>query len=75
MTTFKGVFPRRILGSGEKNILLVKVDADRLGGGELKAVLRLPLLNTVNTQLHSRLHSVYRPVSYTHLTLPTMYCV
>ena len=35
-----------MLGAGEKNMLLVKV----LGGGELKAVLRHPLLNAVNTQ-------------------------
>ena len=41
------------------------MDADRLGSGELKAVLRLPLLNTVNTQLHSRLHSVYRLSAHT----------
>ena len=39
LTTFIGVFPRKMLGSGEKNVLLVKVDADCLGGGELEAVL------------------------------------
>ena len=33
------LFPRRMLGSGEKNVVLVKVDADSLGGGELKTVL------------------------------------
>ena len=66
LTTFIGVFPRRMLGSGEKrkkqkqkqNVLLMEMNTDRLGGGELEAVLRYPLLNAVYTQLHSSLYSV-----------------
>ena len=60
LTTFIGVFPRRMLGSGKKNVLLMKVDADCLGGGKHKDILRHPLLDAVNTQLHSPLHSVQR---------------
>ena len=37
---YRFVFPRKMLGSGKKNVLLVKVDADCLGGGKLKAVLQ-----------------------------------
>ena len=55
---FIGVFPRRMLGSVEKKVLLMEMNTDRLGGGELEAVLRHPLLNAVYTQLHSSLHSV-----------------
>ena len=58
LTTFIGVFPRRMLGSGEKKVLLMERNTDRLRGGELEAVLRHPLLNAVYTQLHSSLHSV-----------------
>ena len=50
LTTCIGVFPRRMLGSGEKNILLMEMN---LGGGELEAILRHPLLNTVYTQLYN----------------------
>ena len=45
-----------MLGSGKKRI--VGESGDCLGGGELKAVLRHPLLASVNTQLHSPLHSL-----------------
>ena len=55
---FIGVFPRRMSGSGEKNVMLMKMNTDRLRGGELEAVLRHPLLNAVYTQLHTSLHSV-----------------
>ena len=59
LTKFMGVFPRRVLGSGEKkNVLLMEMNTDRLRGGELEAVLSHPLLNAVYTQLHSSLHSV-----------------
>ena len=58
LTTFIGVFPRRMLGSWEKNVLLMEMNTDRLRGGELEAVLRHPLLNAVYTQPHSSLHSV-----------------
>ena len=58
LTTFIGVSPRRMLGSGEKTVLLMKMNTDRLRGGELEAVLSHPLLNAVYTQLHSSLHSV-----------------
>ena len=51
LTTFIGVFPRRMLGSGEKNVLLMEMNTDRLRGGELEVVLRHPLLNAVYTQL------------------------
>ena len=40
-------------GGGGEEILLVKGDADCLGGGEPKAIFRPPLLDTVKTQLHS----------------------
>ena len=55
---FLGIFPRRMLGSGKKNVLLMEMNTDRLGGGELEAVLRHPLLNAVYTQLHSSLQSL-----------------
>ena len=55
---FYVVFPRRMLGSGEKNVLLMEMNTDRLRGGELEAVLSHPFLNAVYTQLHSSLHSV-----------------
>ena len=55
---FYGVFPRRMLGSGKKNVLLMEMNTDRLRVGELEAVLSHPLLNAVYTQLHSSLHSV-----------------
>ena len=42
----------------EKNVLLMEINTDRLGGGELEAVLRHPLLNAVYAQVHSSLHSV-----------------
>ena len=59
LTKFMGVFPRRMLGSGEKkNVLLMEMNTDRLRGGELEAVLSHPLLNAIYTQLHSSLHSV-----------------
>ena len=60
LTTFMGVFPRRMLGSGgeKKHVLLMEMKTDRLRGGELEAVLSHPLLNAVYTQLHSSLHSV-----------------
>ena len=58
LTIFIGVFPRRMLGSGEKTVLLLKMNTDRLRGGELEAVLRHPLLNAVYTQLHTSLLSV-----------------
>ena len=56
LTTFIDVFPKRMLGSGKKRF--VGESGDCLGGGELKAVLRHPLLDSVNTQLHSPLHSL-----------------
>ena len=55
---FVGVFPRRMFGFGEKGVLLMGMNTDRLGGEELEAVLSHPLLNAVYTQLHSSLHSV-----------------
>ena len=58
LTTFMGVFPRRMLESGKKNVLLMEMKTDRLRGGELEAVLSHPLLNAVYTQLHSSLQSV-----------------
>ena len=39
MTTFIGVSPGRMLGEGGEKELLVEVDADCLGGGELEAIL------------------------------------
>ena len=36
LTTFIGIFPRKMLGSGEKNVWLVKVDADCLEVENLK---------------------------------------
>ena len=47
LTTFMGVFPRRVLGSGKKTVLLMEMNIDRLRGGELEAVLSHPLLNAV----------------------------
>ena len=41
-----------------KNVPLMEMNTDRLGGGELEAVLRYPLLDAVYTQLHSSLYSV-----------------
>ena len=58
LTTFIVDFPRRMLGSGKKNVLLKEMNTDRLRGGELEAVLRHPLLTAVYTQLRSSLHSV-----------------
>ena len=60
LTTFIGVFPRRMLGSGEeeKKVLLMEMNTDSLRGGKPEAVLRHPLLNAVYTQLHNSLHSV-----------------
>ena len=43
LTIVIGVFSQKF-GSGKKPILLVKMDADCLGGGELKGILRHPLL-------------------------------
>ena len=50
--------PEECLGLGKKPVLLMEMNTDRLGGGELEAVLRHSLLNAVYTQLHSSLHSV-----------------
>ena len=52
---FYGCFSQKNVRSGEKTVLLMEMNTDRLRGGELKAVLSHPLLNT---QLHSSLHSV-----------------
>ena len=41
-----------------KTVLLMEMNTDCLGGGELEAILRHPLLNAVYTHLHSSLHSV-----------------
>ena len=49
LTSFIGVFPRRMLGSGKNNSTVGEVDADCLGGGELRSVLKHPVLNAVNT--------------------------
>ena len=57
--------PEKILGSGKKTVLLMKMNTDRLRGGELEAVLRHPLLNAVYTQLHTSLHSVKRLSTHT----------
>ena len=46
----------------------MKVDADCLGGGELKAVHRHPVLNAVNTQLHSSLLCLMSFCSHTKLS-------
>ena len=43
-----------------KSLLLVKVNADRLRGGELKTVLGHPIFNAVNAQIFSPFHSVQR---------------
>ena len=43
LTIVIGVFSQKF-GSGKNPILLVKMDADCLGGGELKGILRHPLL-------------------------------
>ena len=70
LTTFIGVFPRRMLGSGErkneKNVLLVNMHADCLGGGELKTVLGLPILHAVNAQLHIALSILFNNLPRTH---------
>ena len=73
LTTFIGVFPRRMLASGErkkqekgeekrkrknKHVLLMEMNTDSLRDGKPEAVLRHPLLNAVYTQLHNSLHSV-----------------
>ena len=55
---FYRCFPRRMLGSGGKNVLLMEMNTDHLRCGELEAVIRHPLLNAVYTQLHSSLDSV-----------------
>ena len=61
LTTFFRRFSQKdVRVWGEKTVLLVKVNADGLGGGELKTVLRHPLLDAVSTQLHSPRHSVQR---------------
>ena len=49
LTTFKGDFPRRMLGFGKKPVLLMEMNTDRLRGGELETVLRHPPLNAVYT--------------------------
>ena len=50
-STFFGIFPRRMLGSGgKKHVLLMEMNTDRLRGGELEAVLSHPLLNAVDRQ-------------------------
>ena len=55
---FYGCFSQKNVRVWEKNVLLMEMNTDRLGGGELEAVLRHSLLNAVYTQLHSSLHSV-----------------
>ena len=54
---FYRCFPQDVRVWG-KNVLLMKMNTDRLRGGELEAVLRHPLLNAVYTQLHTSLLSV-----------------
>ena len=51
-------FPQKNVRVGGKNVLLMKMNTDRLRGGELEAVLRHLLLNAVYTQPHTSLHSV-----------------
>ena len=55
---FYRCFSQKNVRVWEKNVLLMEMNTDRLGGGELEAVLRHSLLNAVYTQLHSSLHSV-----------------
>ena len=68
LTTFMGVFPRRMLGSGEekKKVLLMEMNTDCLRGGEPEAVLSHPLLNAVYTQLHSSLSTLFNVFPLTH---------
>ena len=54
---FYRCFPQKNVRVWGKNVLLMKMNTDHLRGGELKAVLRHPLLNAVYTQLHTSLHS------------------
>ena len=42
-------FPQKNVRVWEKSVLLMEMNTDRLGGGELEAVLRNPLLNAVYT--------------------------
>ena len=55
---FYRCFPQKDVRVWEKNVLLMKMNTNRLRGGELEAVLKHPLLNAVYTQLHTSLHSV-----------------
>ena len=55
---FYRCFPQKDVRVWGKTVMLMKMNTDRLRGGELEAVLRHPLLNAVYTQLHSSLHSV-----------------
>ena len=50
---FHGRFSQKNVRVWGKNVLLMEMNTDRLGGGELEAVLRHPRLNAVYTQLHS----------------------
>ena len=65
LTTFIGIFPRKMLGSGGKKSIVGESGCRLSWGGELKAVLRHPLLNAVNTQLHSTLHCLTSFSSHT----------
>ena len=55
---YRRFFPQKNVRVWEITVLLMEMNTDRLGGGELEAVLRHPLLNAVYTQLHSSLQSL-----------------